>query len=155
MSSVQFRLADKSDVPAMARIRSLSWGTEDYWRTRITAYMDRELHPQHALLPRVNFVAVEGKSVVGLITGHLTTRHECDGELEWIDVIPDRRGSGIAPSLLRRLAAWFVEQKARRVCVDVDPSNTAARKFYTREGATVLNPHWLVWDDIGHVLGKR
>ena len=154
MTDVQFRFLEKSDVPAMARVRALSWGTEDYWRTRITAYMDCELHPQHALIPRVGYVALESDSVVGLIAGHLTTRHACDGELEWIDVVPERRGSGIASELLRRLAAWFVEQNARRVCVDVDPANTVARRFYMRHGATELKPHWLVWEDIGVVQEK-
>jgi GNAT superfamily N-acetyltransferase len=152
---VNYRLAEKSDVPAMARIRALSWGAEDYWRTRITAYLDRELHPQHALIPRVAYVALKGDSVVGLIAGHLTTRHGCDGELEWIDVIPEQRGSGIAPELLGRLAAWFVDQKARRVCVDVDTANTVARRFYMRHGAEDLKPHWLVWRDISIVQGKR
>ncbi len=155
MTIVQYRQAGKSDVPAMARIRALSWGTEDYWRTRIAAYMDCELHPQHALMHRVNYVALEGDSVVGLIAGHLTTRHGCDGELEWIDVIPEQRGSGVASGLFRRLAAWFAEQKASKICVDVDPANTIARRFYTCHGATELNPHWLVWNDISVVLAKR
>jgi len=116
--------------------------------------MDCEIYPQHALMPRVGYVASEGDSVVGLIAGHLTTRHGCDGELEWIDVIPEKRGSGVASELLRRLAAWFVEQKARRVCVDVDPANTVARTFYMRHGATDLKPHWLVWEEIGLVQEK-
>lgn len=70
--------------------------------------------------------------MVGLVAGHLTRRHACDGELEWINVIPERRGGGIASALLRKLAAWFAEQKASRICVDVEPSNFAARRFYKR-----------------------
>jgi ribosomal protein S18 acetylase RimI-like enzyme len=155
MNLVQYRQAEKTDVSAMARIRALSWGTEDYWRTRIAAYMDRELHPQHALMPRVGYVALEGDSVVGLIAGHLTTRHACDGELEWINVIPEKRGNGIALELLRHLAKWFGEQNARRICVDVDPANMAARRFYMRHGAEELKPHWLVWSDISSVVAKR
>jgi ribosomal protein S18 acetylase RimI-like enzyme len=155
MILVQYRQAEKKDVPAMARIRAMSWGTEDYWRTRITAYMAYELHPQHALMPRVGYVALEGEAPVGLIAGHLTTRHACDGELEWIDVIPEKRGSGVASELLRHLAEWFVEQKARRICVDVEPANTTGRRFYTRHGAEELNPHWLVWNDISAVLDNH
>jgi ribosomal protein S18 acetylase RimI-like enzyme len=89
------------------------------------------------------------------IAGHLTRRYACDGELQWIYVIPKRRGSGIASELLRLLAAWFAEQKASRICVDVDPANTTARRFYTRRGAANLNEHWLVWHDINVVLGER
>jgi ribosomal protein S18 acetylase RimI-like enzyme len=77
--------------------------------------------------------------------------------LQWINVAKERRGGGIAGELLRRLAAWFVEQKASKICVDVQPTNLAARKFYRRHGATDLNPHWLVWNDIRvalHETGK-
>jgi ribosomal protein S18 acetylase RimI-like enzyme len=74
--------------------------------------------------------------------------------LEWINVIPERRGAGVASELLRLLAGWFVEQKAFRVCVDVEPSNTVARAFYTRHGAETLNPHWLVWNDIRKVTSS-
>jgi GNAT superfamily N-acetyltransferase len=136
----------------MARIRAADWETEEYWGARISAYLDCKLHPQQALMPRVSYVALHQDLLVGFIAGHLTRRYQCDGELEWINVIPERRGSGVASELLRRLAEWFAGQKAFRVCVDVDPANTAARRFYTRHGAVDLNKHWLVWNDITVVL---
>jgi GNAT superfamily N-acetyltransferase len=150
--SAHFRQAGKADVPAMARLRAARWETPEFWEKRISGYMDREHHPQKALMPRVIYVALEGDSLVGFIAGHLTRRYECDGELEWIDVIAERRRSGVASELLRLLAAWFAGQKASRICVDVDPANTVARRFYARHGAESLNPHWLVWNDIGVVL---
>ena|SRR5207302_7689694 len=152
---VHYRQAGKSNVPAMARIRAGEWGTEEYWRVRISRYLDRELHPQQALLPRVIYVALEGDSLVGFIAGHLTRRYACDGELEWINVIRERRGSVVASELLRLLAAWFAKQKASRICVDVDPANSTARRFYMRHGADNLNEHWLVWNDIKVVLAER
>jgi GNAT superfamily N-acetyltransferase len=138
----------------MARLRAANWGPEEYWTVRISAYLDCTLHPQQALLPRVIYVALGGGSLVGFIAGHLTRRYSCDGEREWIDVIPERRRSGIASELLRHLAAWFVAQKALRICVDVDPANTIGRTFYRRHGAGDLNPSWLVWDDITVVRGE-
>jgi GNAT superfamily N-acetyltransferase len=155
MNAMHYRLADQSDVPAMARIRAAQWETEEYWRGRISRYMNCELHPQHALLRRVNYVALEGDSLVGFIAGHLTRRFACDGELEWINVVPERRGSGVAPELLRLLARWFAEQNASRICVDVEPGNAIARRFYKRFGAVELNPHWLVWEDIKVALDGR
>ena len=152
---VHYRQAGKSNVPAMARIRAGEWGTEEYWRVRISRYLDRELHPQQALLPRVIYVALEGDSLVGFIAEHLTRRYACDGELEWINVIRERRGSVVASELLRLLAAWFAKQKASRICVDVDPASTTARRFYMRHGADNLNEHWLVWNDIKVVLAER
>ncbi|MGH9728076.1 MAG: GNAT family N-acetyltransferase [Candidatus Acidiferrales bacterium] len=152
--TIIYREAESSDVPALARIRAGDWGTEEYWRTRIPAYTNGELPSQHALAPRVIYVACDGDSVVGFIAGHLTRRFSCDGELEWIDVIPERRRSGIASELLRLLAAWFVEQNASRICVDVDPANSAAQKFYHRHGAEDLRPHWLVWPDISAACAR-
>ena len=155
MASITCREAEKSDISAMARVRAAEWETEEYWNNRIAAYLAGELHPKHALMPRISYVSCEGDSLVGFIAGHLTQRHSCDGELEWINVIPERRGSGIALELLRLLAGWFVAQNALRICVDVQPTNTAARRFYARHGAQELNPHWLVWKDIKVVLGKQ
>jgi GNAT superfamily N-acetyltransferase len=148
MPTVLYRQADKSDIPAMARIRAAEWESEDYWNDRILGYLEGKLHPRQALMPRVMYVALEGDFLVGFIAGHLTRRYACHGELEWIDVIRERRRSGVASELLRRLAAWFAEQNALRICVDVDPANATARRFYSRHGAETLNEHWLVCNDI-------
>ena len=151
---VTYRQAEYFDIPEMARIRSISWGDEKYWTCRIAAYLNGELHPQHALPPRVGFVALHGKDVVGLIAGHLTRRYDCDGELEWIDVLPANRGTGIASKLLALLADWFVQHNAVRICVDVQPMNKTARSFYMRHGATELNKHFLVWNEIKAVPAR-
>jgi GNAT superfamily N-acetyltransferase len=149
---MNYRLASKFDIPAMASVRAADWETEDYWKARISAYLAGELHPREALLPRVIYIATEANSLAGFIAGHLTRRYKCGGELEWIDVTREHRRSGVASELLRHLAAWFVEQNAIRICVDVEPENTVARKFYAKHGAEKLNEHWLVWKDIRSAL---
>ncbi len=133
----------------MAKIRSAEWGEEEYWNIRITGYMNGELHPHLALLPRIMYVALNGKTVIGFIAGHLTRRFECEAELQWINVAVEYRLKGIASELLRLLATWFVEQNAFRVCVDPDDE-----QFYKKNGAQHLNDHWMVWENIGNVLKK-
>lgn len=152
MTDVHYREAADADVPAMAEIRAGDWGTEEYWRERISRYLAHESHPREALPIRVAFVGSQGDRIVGLIAGHLTRRFGCEGELEWISVRPEYRSRGVASELLYRLAQWFVTQRALRVCVDVEPANTTARRFYARHGATDLKPHWTVWEDISKVL---
>jgi ribosomal protein S18 acetylase RimI-like enzyme len=152
---INYRPSQLSDVPAMAAIRAADWGTEEYWRERITQYLMGTLHPKDGLPPRVSVVALENERVVGLIAGHLTRRFGCDGELEWISVRAECRGRGIAAELLRRLAEWFIANHARYVCVDVEPSNVVARRFYARHGAEDLKPHWMVWKDIGTAIETR
>ena len=149
-----FRAWEPRDTPAMARIRSLEWGEVDYWAARITGYLDTRLHPQQALTPRAAFVATEKLEIVGFVAGHLTRRHGCQGELEWINVLTEWCGKNVASPLLRLQASWFVAHGAARVCVDVEPANTKARAFYQRHGATELNKHWLVWEDIGALLNS-
>lgn len=151
---IEYREAQRRDIAAMARIRAEERGTQAFWETRIKGYLDCEHHPQRALMPRVIYAAFQGDSLVGFIAGHLTRRYACDGELQWINVAAEWRGSGVAGKLLHLLAAWFAERKAARVCVNVDPSNTVARRFYERHCARTLNEEWLVWNDIGVVLSE-
>ena len=120
----------------------------------MTRYLAGQHHPVEALGPRVAYVAEEGDGMVGYIAGHLTRRFGCDGELQWIVVDPERRGRGTADALLRRLAGWFVAEGARRVCVDVLPSNRRARRFYARHGARPVDDRWMEWADIGVVLSS-
>lgn len=133
----------------MAGIRVLGWGTQDYWERRISGYLNCEIHPQQALAPRVSYVALDGGSIVGFIAGHLTRRFGCDGELEWIDVVPEYRRMGVASELVRLLWAWFAAQGAAKICVNVAPDNTIGTSFYMRHGAERMNEYWLIWNDIG------
>jgi ribosomal protein S18 acetylase RimI-like enzyme len=146
------RPATSSDIAAMAALRAQTWGSEPYWKERIGLYLSGELSPQKALAPRVAFLAVDGDFAVGLVAGHQTQRFGYKGELEWIDVSKERRGQGIADALLAAMAAWFVEQKALRVCVNVAPDNAAALRFYAKHGAVPLKQHWMAWNDIGMAL---
>jgi ribosomal protein S18 acetylase RimI-like enzyme len=106
-------------------------------------------------MPRVILACGERDSVVGYIGGHLTRRFDCEGELQYLYVVPQRRRSGIASALLWLQADWFAERDVSRVCVDVEPDNTVARAFYARHGAVELSSHWMVWTDIRGALGER
>jgi ribosomal protein S18 acetylase RimI-like enzyme len=155
MSIFQFRKATAEDIIPMAQIREREWGIKDYWIERIGGYMRGEHHPQHALMPRIIFVAEDKEKIIGFIAGHLTTRLGCNGELEWINVIPEYRKSGVASELLSHLAKWFVEQNATKVCIDVAAENTPAQKFYRKHGAKNLNEHWLYWEDVSVIMNSE
>jgi len=145
--SVGLRPGQDGDVSAMASLRAMRWGDETYWVARIGGYMRGEHSPQMALPERAVFVAEELGKVVGFVAGHLTRRFDCEGELEWIAVVEQRRGAGIGQKLVRTMGLWFVEKKAVRICVDVDPKNIIARRLYAKCGAIALNEHWMVWED--------
>ena len=145
--AVTYRRALLQDVP---RLVGLPRAGEAGGDPRMGKYLAGEHHPQHALPARAMWLAEAGSAPVGYAAGHLSRRFGCEGELQWIYVVPDLRRHGVASRLLALLAAWFMSRHAHYVCVDV--GDDAARPFYRRHGATELNHHWMAWRDIGIVL---
>lgn len=154
-AGVTFRAATSADVSAMAhcRLSDPAAGPADQ---RMAAYFDGLHHPQRALAPRIGYVACADTRVVGYIAGHLTTRHDCAGEIQYLFVEPAHRRQGVATELLRLMARWFAEQLgARRVCVCLDADSPSAQPFYAALGASQLAPNrplWYVWADIGLLI---
>jgi len=149
MGMVRYRRAELADVP---RLVGLPREGEAGGDRRMLKYLAGEHHPQQALPPRVMWMATDGESPIGYVAGHLTRRFGCDGELQWIYVVPEYRRTQVGSTLLRLLAEWFLQRGVRRVCVDV--GDDSARPFYRRHGAVDLNRHWMVWDDISGVLAR-
>src|SRR6185295_13565905 len=145
ISTIQFREASAADVPAMMQ----SHGPANAADPRIAAYLDRQHHPQQALLPRMAYVALHEDSVIAYVAGHQTTRHGCEGEVQYLFVSPDFRRRGVATELLRRLAAWFESQGVQNVCVALaDDSPAEAKPFYESAGAAPLKKYWYAWQNI-------
>lgn len=143
---IHYREVTPDDIAELAKIRAAEWESEEYWIRRISGYLNCELHPQHALLPRIIYVATDADKIVGFIAGHLSRRFECDGELEWINVIHNYRRRGIAEGLLKQLASWFIKNHAFKICVN------GSGPFYSNHGAKELNTHWMIWDDIRQLI---
>jgi ribosomal protein S18 acetylase RimI-like enzyme len=149
MDTIRCRRAGAADVAEMALIREAGGWAGGADARRMGLYLAGEHHPQHALAERVVYVAERSGAMIGFIAGHRTTRFGCDGELQWLFVLPEHRGSGAADRLLDELAAWFVGAGAHRVCVNVEPENERARRFYERRGAKPMSEHWMDWPEIG------
>jgi ribosomal protein S18 acetylase RimI-like enzyme len=141
---LQIHLASESDIPDLASLR----GGGDRLEHAMRGYLAGTYSPSFALDTRRVLVARLNGQFAGYISGHRTTRYDCDGELQWLNVAEEFRGQGVADELIRQLFGWFVTESIFRVCVDVSPENLVARRFYSRHGATELNPHFLVWADI-------
>ena len=148
IGDVRFRVATGADVPAMAQCRLVdpAGGPAD---ERMSAYFAGQHHPHQALLPRIGYIALAADSVAGYVAGHLTTRHACAGEVQYLFVASAYRRRGIGTALLRLLADWFQKQAAAKVCVCVNPDSPAAEPFYRSLGASPFRRYWYAWDDIG------
>jgi ribosomal protein S18 acetylase RimI-like enzyme len=149
------REATLTDVPLMASLRDKSGWSGSANAERMKMYLSNEHDPQYALSRRIAFIAVQNDTLRGYVAGHLTTRFGCQGELQWILVDPDCRGSPIASELLTRMAEWSFRNESKRVCVNVEPENVRARAFYRRLGAVKLSEYWLQWPDISEVQKRH
>jgi GNAT superfamily N-acetyltransferase len=146
--TIVIRAAVDRDVPAMASIRANDSQSQDFWEDRIRAYLEGTHSPQQALPERACWVAVHGEQVVGFVAGHRTRRFECDGELQWIDVVAGFRGRGVAHRLIALALSWFRSQGMHRICVNVSSENAPARHLYAMNGAIPLSAGWMEWRDL-------
>jgi GNAT superfamily N-acetyltransferase len=153
--NVQFREANASDVAAMAQCH-LADPANAVVDSRMAAYFDCRHHPQQALLASIGYVALVDDAIVGYIAGHRTTRHGCEGEVQYLFVAPLYRRRGIATELLRLLATWFHAQASQKVCVGVaDDSPKEAKPFFESVGASPLKKNWYAWKDIGAIFADE
>lgn len=148
LNSVVYREVEREDLPALAEIRAADWGTGEFWTGRLAGYLDGTYNPLDSLVPRVVYTALKDSRPIGFIAGHLTHRYNCEGELQWISVLAEHRGLGIASRLFQNLAGWFVANNVVRVCINCDMDNEHLVNFLSRHGAMPLNRHWLIWSDI-------
>jgi hypothetical protein len=51
MTNVRYRHAKDTDIPAMAKLGATDRASEEYWKDRITAYVNRSLHMEKGLEP--------------------------------------------------------------------------------------------------------
>ena len=146
------RAATSADFAAIAQSR-LSDATDGPADPRMAAYLEGLHHPHQALPPRVGYVALSGDQVVGYIAGHETTRHGCQGEVQYLFVASAYRRRGIATAMLRLLADWFQQQRSHHVCVGVaNDSPPGTKHFVENAGAKPFKKHWYAWEDIRIVL---
>ena len=155
METLTCRQAAIEDVSAMARLRDASGWAGGASAETMRRYLAGDHHPQQARASRTAFVAEAAGVLQGFVAGHLTARFDCDGEVQWLLVASAARGGPVAAALLGAMAAWFVAERAARVCVNVAAENLRARRFYARHGAVELSEHWMVWPDIAAAVGRQ
>lgn len=149
--------ATLNDLPALSRLRAEQWGSANEWEPRLTAYMIQQQTPPFGLAPRTVQVAVDTteNEVVGMIAAHLSVRFGTQGEVHWLDVDSRLRGQRIAEKLLYAAFGWFQQQGAKKICVNVTPSNDSARTLFTRMGAEPMGTHWMIFEDITSLSGQE
>ncbi len=97
--------------------------------------------------PGLWLLAVEAGRPVGALTA--SVGHQDGGWIDWLGVLADHRGRGLASALLRRSFALFADRGVTQVRVSVDSSNASgATGVYERAGMRTIKG-WEMWERCG------
>ncbi|MEU3018177.1 MULTISPECIES: GNAT family N-acetyltransferase [unclassified Nocardiopsis] len=77
------------------------------------------------------------------------------GEVKRMFVLPDHRGSGAAPALLRALEDWARVRGWERLLLETGDRQPEAVRFYTREGYSPVAPFGAYADAPGSLCFER
>ena len=115
------RKAEPKDIQAILIIERLGINS---WKENF--FMDEIKNPASILL------VAEQDNILGFATAWLV----CDEiQLNNIAVLPDYRRQGIAQALITEITALFKD--AKKVILEVNENNTAAKQFYKKLGFAV------------------
>ncbi|HEY9642195.1 MAG TPA: GNAT family N-acetyltransferase [Coleofasciculaceae cyanobacterium] len=85
--------------------------------------------------PEYCLVADAAGQVAGFVLGTVISKPSWTyGYIVWLGVNPDFQRRGVADRLVDMLVERMIEEGARFMLVDTDPTNEAAIKFFTRKG---------------------
>jgi ribosomal protein S18 acetylase RimI-like enzyme len=85
--------------------------------------------------PEYCLVAEIDDSLAGFILGTVISKASWTyGYILWLGVSPDFQRRGVADKLVDKIVERMIEEGARSMLVDTDPTNIAAVNFFTRKG---------------------
>ncbi|MFH9210651.1 GNAT family N-acetyltransferase [Streptomyces globisporus] len=80
------------------------------------------------------FVVARADDGTAVGCGGLRALDARSGEVKRMFVVPDRRGTGVAPAVLAALEQWAQERGWTRLRLETGPAQPDAVRFYTRSG---------------------
>ncbi|MEH2357934.1 GNAT family N-acetyltransferase [Nostoc sp.] len=85
--------------------------------------------------PEYCLVAETDGELAGFILGTIITKASWTyGYILWLGVSPKYQRRGVADKLVDKVVARMIEDGARFMLVDTDPTNNSALKFFSRKG---------------------
>ncbi|WP_414515896.1 GNAT family N-acetyltransferase [Nostoc sp. PCC 9305] len=85
--------------------------------------------------PEYCLVAETEGELAGFVLGTIITKASWTyGYILWLGVSPKYQRRGVADKLVDKVVARMIEDGARFMLVDTDPTNTSALKFFNRKG---------------------
>ncbi|MEH2173595.1 GNAT family N-acetyltransferase [Nostoc sp.] len=92
--------------------------------------------------PEYCLVAEIDGELAGFVLGTIITKASWTyGYILWLGVSPKYQRRGVADKLVDKVVARMIEDGARFMLVDTDPTNTSALKFFNRKGFGNIRQH--------------
>ncbi|WP_138497632.1 GNAT family N-acetyltransferase [Nostoc sp. PA-18-2419] len=92
--------------------------------------------------PEYCLVAETDGELAGFVLGTIITKASWTyGYILWLGVSPRFQRRGVADKLVDKVVARMIEDGARFMLVDTDPTNTSALKFFHRKGFGNIRQH--------------
>ena len=142
----EYRRADTSDAEAIAALHAESWRqnyrgafTDDFLDgdlpgERLRVWRDRLGEPTEE---QFVWIALDGTDLAGFVCAYGAHDPEWGSFIDNLHVAPNAKRAGIGSTLMRRAGTWLAERYPDLgVYLLVLESNTTARQFYERIGAT-------------------
>lgn len=144
---MELRDATTDDIDAIRRVareslfasyehavdRALLEEAVDEWYD--PADLDEDIDADETVCP----VAIADDEVVGFAESYVIGRRERVGEIDWLHVHPDHRGSGIGSALLALVESELKDADVDRIEARVLATNEAGTVFYESEGYELVD----------------
>ena len=142
LTRVEIR-SKKQSVPKCFEYHEMHyWSRRGRWQTYFSGQSPRSSKSERLVLKASD----EGNQVIGCIAGHLTTRHNFDGEIQSFYVLKEEQNRGVGSKLFSEFLKWLIAKEAKTLCVGIKPANPY-NSFYLKYGGQHLNDYWIFWLD--------
>ena len=118
-----------------------------FWTDRWNRYITSGSTARGATGDGFVYVGEIGGELVGFAAYHHTRRHGTDAELQSMYVSQHAQRLGVGTQLLQLIIDRLLIEGCKSMCVGYAPENPF-RHFYLKRGATEIDPHWAVWNDV-------
>jgi ribosomal protein S18 acetylase RimI-like enzyme len=133
-SSVEIRDMGIDDIAPVFHLGERLF-TSDLYPTLYRTWDEWEVISHYNTDPEYCLVAEIEEQLAGFILGTIITKASWTyGYIIWLGVNPSFQRRGVADKLVDSIVERMIEEGARFMLVDTDPTNIPAIKFFTRKG---------------------
>lgn len=134
LPNVEIREMDIDDLASVFHLGELLF-TSDLYPYLYRTWDEWEVIGMYNTDPEYCLVAQIEEELAGFVLGTIISKASwVYGYIIWLGVSPQFQRRGVADKLVDKIVERMIEEGARFMLVDTDPTNESAVKFFTRKG---------------------